>query len=42
MYGIMSIANTAAWYSFKLLRIDPNSSHHKGNFFFVDIGGDGC
>lgn len=34
MYNMINIMNTAAYYTLKLLRINPKSSRHKGKILF--------
>lgn len=46
MYNMMIIVNMALGYIWKLLTVDPKSSHHKETdisfSYFVSIGNDDC
>ena len=35
MYNVMTVTNTAIWYTGKLERVNPKSSHHKEEIVFL-------
>lgn len=38
MYYMMPIVNNVVWYIFKVAkRVDPKSSHHKGDIYIYDV-----
>ena len=37
MYNLINVTNTAACYTWKLLRVNPKSSHPKEKFFSISL-----